>query len=191
MDIFDAPKPKRTKKPFSLAALAKRPPQDTALVKQIKSALDKATVAALEAHYMALENPIHKATYWERVGRVAGWLELPEALYTRDQFGDQPERDKADRHKVRWRQFTGDLVRFVGALVQWQREVKGSYRGWFPVPGEREWDECTLWIAATYGVYLYPVDRMQHEAVVADGGLCVSRDDGDASCIFDSGSWRK
>lgn len=185
MDIFDTPKPKRQKKPFSLAALAKRPPQDSALVKQIKGALEPETVKALEAHYNALEAPIRKETYWERVGRVAGWRELPEAIAARDQFGEQEARPKMDRHKARWRRFTGDLVGLVGYLASWQHEHKGGYRGWFPVPGEREWDEAALWLAGGLGVYLYRVDLRDRGHVVADGGLCVEVQGDDASCLMD------
>jgi hypothetical protein len=183
VDIFQAPPPKRQRAPFSLATIAKRPLQDSAQVKRIKGALDPEVAKGLTSAYSRLENPIYVDTYWERVARVLGWLELPEAIAARDQFGDQEERPKAERHKVRWRLFTRDHARLIGALAQWQDEHKGGYRGWLPVPGEREWAEAVQDIAGATGIYLYIGDKRQHGHEVATSGLCVMVQGDDASCI--------
>jgi len=183
VDIFQAPPQKRQRKPFSLAQIAKRPLQDSAQVKRIKGALAPEVVKSLEWHYNGLENPIYVDTYWERVARVIGWLELPEAIAARDQFGDQDDRPKAERHKVRWRLFTRDHATLIRCLILWQNMNKAGERGWFPVPGEREWSEAVQDIAGTTGIYLYIGDKRKRGHEVATSGLCIVVQGDDVCCI--------
>ena len=138
---------------WTLADLAKAPSKERALIARVKDALPLADVEGVYGIYMGLDNPIQEHTFWGRVGQVAAWLQDSKTLATRDQFGEQESREPSKRHCVRWG-IVSRLPTVVGLLVTYN----GQGRGWFPVPGEREWQGFLESVAMDTGVYLYTVE---------------------------------
>ena len=149
---------------WTLADLAKAPSKERALIARVKDALPLADVEEISRIYRSLEHPIQEHRFWERVGTLAAWLQEPETLATREQFGAQEDRPAAKRHGVKW-----GLVTRLPWLVWRLMEYNGGGRGWFEVPG-REWGPVLERIAQETGVYLYtvePLEAVEHKAATS------------------------
>lgn len=144
---------------WTLADLAKAPSKERALIARVKDAIPLADVDTISLIYRGLDNPIQEHTFWGRVGQVAAWLMEPETLATRWQFGLQEARDASKRHGCRWGA-VASLPRLIRRLVTYN----GLGRGWFPVPGERDWQGFLEQIAMEEGVYLFKVESVESSA---------------------------
>jgi len=146
------------------------PDKPTLRVQRIRNSM---TADARDAVQKALGKPGAKtygAVGWERAGKLYGWW-LGSAQY-RDQFGDQEDRPEAMRHVVRWNGLLGTFPGLVGLCVR----VVEPWGGWFPIPGEPEWDGFCDTVAREYGLWLQepgsgvagghePVERGEWEKV--------------------------
>lgn len=142
---------------WTLADLAKAPSKERALIARVKDALPLADVEELSRIYGSLDHPIQEHTFWSRVGMLAAWLQEPETLATREQFGAQEDRPVAKRHGVKW-----GLVTRLPGLVWRLMEYNGGGRGWFEVPGRAcDWHPVLERIAQETGVYMYTVETVE------------------------------
>ena len=151
---------------FDLREYSAIPPTEAAIVAQVKAALGPEEAARLEALHSGLERPVAPRTYWERVGKVAGWLqEHRDALAS--QFGEQEDRRVTERHGARLRMSYGEPWMLVMQIARWSHDVKGYWSGWVPVPGEPEWLVFVDWVASMHGVYLWPVSKeaVEHPSI--------------------------
>ena len=151
---------------WTLADLAKAPSKERALIARVKDALPLADVEELSRIYRSLDRPIQEHMFWSRVGMLAAWLQEPETLATREQFGAQEDRPAAKRHGVKW-----GLVTRLPGLVWRLMEYNVGGRGWFEVPGRAcDWHPVLERIAQETGVYLYtvePVGAVEHKAATS------------------------
>jgi hypothetical protein len=151
---------------WTLADLARAPSKERALIARVKDALPLADVEELSRIYGSLDRPIQEHTFWGRVGMLAAWLQEPETLATREQFGAQEDRPAAKRHGSKW-----GLVTRLPGLVWRLMEYNGGGRGWFEVPGRAcDWHPVLERIAQETGVYLYtvePVEAVEHKAATS------------------------
>ena len=142
---------------WTLADLAKAPSKERALIARVKDALPLADVEELSRIYGSLDHPIQEHTFWSRVGMLAAWLQEPETLATREQFGAQEGRPATKRHGVKW-----GLVTRLPGLVWRLMEYNGGGRGWFEVPGRAcDWHPVLERIAQETGVYMYTVETVE------------------------------
>lgn len=142
---------------WTLADLARAPSKGRALIARVKDALPLANVEELSRIYRSLDRPIQEHTFWSRVGMLAAWLQEPETLATREQFGAQEDRPVAKRHGVKW-----GLVTRLPGLVWRLMEYNGGGRGWFEVPGRAcDWHPVLERIAQETGVYMYTVETVE------------------------------
>ena len=140
---------------WTLADLARAPSKERALITRVKDALPLGDVEEIARIYRSLEHPIQEHTFWGRVGMLAAWLQEPETLATREQFGAQEDRPVGKRHGIKW-----GLVTRLPSLVWRLMGYNGQGRGWFDVPG-REWGVVLDRIAQETGVYLWNVEPLE------------------------------
>ena len=140
---------------WTLADLTRAPSKERALIARVKDALPLGDVEEIARIYRSLERPIQEHTFWGRVGILEAWLQEPETLATREQFGAQEDRPVGKRHGIKW-----GLVTRLPSLVRRLMEYNGQGRGWFDVPG-REWGAVLDRIAQETGVYLWTVEPLE------------------------------
>ena len=165
---------------WTLADLAKAPSRERALIARVKDALPLADVDAVSLIYHELDNPIQEHTFWGRVGQVAAWLLEPETLDTRWQFGLQEARDASKRHGYRW----GAVARLPG-LIRRLVTYNGLGRGWFPVPGDREWRWFLEQVVMEEGIYLFRVESVESSGVGPSLSGCLTSGNGETRYLVD------
>ena len=151
---------------FDIREYSSIPPTEAAIVAQVKAALGPEESARLDALHSGLERPVAPRTYWERVGKVSGWLlENMERLSW--QFGRQEDRDVMQTHAGRLQASYGDPSRLVSGICRWSMDTKGYWTGWIPVPGEPEWLLFVDWVASEHGLYLFMVSKeaVEHPSI--------------------------
>ena len=152
---------------WTLGDLAKAPSKERALIARVKDALDAEDVKQLVALYASIPEPIQPHTFWGRVGQVAAWLQTPEVQATRGQFGEQLNRIESKRHTAKW-----DRVARLPELIGQLCVYNGQWRGWFPVPSEKEFHEALSWLAMKTGAYLYvPEETRPRDTRAGTSGL--------------------
>jgi hypothetical protein len=147
---------------WTLEDLSKAPSKERALIARVKDALPHEDVRRLESLYRSFSAPIQSHTYWDRVGQVAAWMQRPEVLASRDQFGEQTERPEHLKHTARW-----DTEFMLPELVGKLCDYNGLGRGWFPLPHESEFGWFLNRLAMKTGAYLYLVPRAKRQKAQA------------------------